>query len=89
VQFWLNVTVLFGLVVLPSAFVILAALAPRWSFRALHPVPSAGAPAPLPIARPVPAGCHGPGPHVCFVAAGAAPDVGVETLARFYSTLLG
>jgi hypothetical protein len=59
------------------------------SFRALHPVPSAGAPAPLPIARPVPAGCHGPGPHVCFVAAGAAPDVEVETLAGFYSTLLG
>jgi hypothetical protein len=89
VQFWLNVTVLLGLVALSSAFLILAALAWRWSFRALHPVPGAAAPAPPPIARPVPASCHGPGPHVCFVAAGAAPDVEVETLAAFYSTLLG
>lgn len=87
VQFWLRVLVLFALVAVPSTYVIEAALAPR--FRARHPVPNAGAAASLPVARPTPAGCDGPGPHVCFVAAGAAPDVEVETLASFYSKLLG
>jgi hypothetical protein len=89
VQFWANVTVLFALAAVPSTYVILTALAPRGSFHARHPAPNAGATRRFPGARPTPAGCLGPGPHVCFVAAGAAPDVDVETLASFYSTLLG
>jgi predicted Zn-dependent protease len=88
-QFWVNVAVLFVLVTVPSTYIGLTALGPRRSFHPEHPVPNAGATRRSPVARPTPAGCLGPGPHVCFVAAGAAPDVEVETLASFYSTLLG
>ena len=42
-----------------------------------------------PVARPSAADCETPGPRICFVTVGVAPDIPVDSLGRYYSTLLG
>jgi hypothetical protein len=59
------------------------------AFQARHPVALDRDMPESPVARPSAAGCDTPGPRVCFVAVGVAPDIPVESLSRYYSTLLG
>ena len=90
--FWLHVAVLLGLVAVSSTHLAWVATTRGmgWrSFQALHPVAHAvDAPA-SPVARTSAFGCNEPGPRVCFVTVGAPPDIPVDKLARYYSTLLG
>jgi hypothetical protein len=89
VGFWLHVVALVGIVLLSSMQVVLPVLKERTGFRALHPVAASAARTPSSAGGSVASGCGEPGPAVCFVAVGAAPDVPVETLARYYSALIG
>jgi hypothetical protein len=92
VLFWLNVAVIAGLVAVSSGYLAWAGFtsgAVPGTFRATHPVAVSGDATPAPVPRASAPGCDTPGPRVCFVAAGAAPDVSVEFLASYYSTLLG
>ena len=91
-RFWLNVAVLFGLVAVSSTYVAWAAVAGgmlRSAFRARHPMAVSHRVPESPVERFSADGCETPGPRVCFVTVGVAPDIPVDSLARFYSTLLG
>jgi hypothetical protein len=87
--FWLNVILLFGIVALSSTQVVLPMLKERRGFRTRHPVAAGRDLPPYPTARTSAEGCDQSGPRVCFVVAGAPPDVPVERLATFASALLG
>ena len=89
VGFWLHVVGLVCIAILSSLQVVLPVLKERAGFRALHPVAASAAITPSPVAASATSGCDEPGSAVCFVAVGAAPDVPVEALAGYYSTLLG
>jgi hypothetical protein len=83
--------VLVGLVAVASSYLAWAAVmhGVGSTFRARHPV-AAGRDMPeSPVSRLSEAGCEKPGPRVCFVTVGVAPDIPVDSLARYYSTLLG
>jgi len=91
-RFWLNVAVLVLLVAVSSTYLAWAAVergVVGSAFRARHSVAVDRDVPELPVARPSAAGCETPGPRVCFVAVGVAPDIPVDRLSRYYSTLLG
>jgi hypothetical protein len=91
-RFWLCVVVQVGLVALSSSYVVWTAVATGMvgsTFRARHPVAVGRDQPPSPVARLSAAGCEAPGPRLCFVAVGAPPDIPVDRLARYASTLLG
>ena len=88
VSFWLDVVGYFFIVVISSQ-VVLPVLVGRRDFHALHSTPASGAMAQSPVPAADTPGCDKPGIAVCFVVAGAVPDVAVETLARYYTSLLG
>ncbi len=90
--FWLNVAVLVGLVAVSSSSLALMAVTrgvPGWTFRARHPVAHPHDVPESPVTRLAATTCEAPGLRVCFVAVGAAPDIPVDRLARYFSTLLG
>jgi len=89
VGFWLSVA---GLVLITAIFsmqVVLPVPKDHRGFHALHSAAVSVTMAPSPVPAAATRGCAAPGPAVCFVAAGAAPDVPVKTLAGCYTTLLG
>jgi hypothetical protein len=91
-RFWLSVAVLVGLVAVSSTYVawaIVASGAIGSAFQASHPATVDRHVPESPVARLSAAGCETPGRRVCFVTAGVAPDIPVDRLARYYSTLLG
>jgi predicted Zn-dependent protease len=59
------------------------------AFRAVHAISDTSDLPASPVARLSTPGCAGPGPRVCLGSIGAAPDVSLDTLARYYSSLLG
>jgi hypothetical protein len=88
VGFWLHVVALLGIVALSAMQVVLPVLKERRGFRGRHPV-VLGRDLPVsPVARFSAKGCEEPGPRVCFVVAGVAPDVPVHRLAEYASALL-
>jgi hypothetical protein len=91
-RFWLIVAVLVLLVAVSSTYLAWAAVAAGVvgsAFRSRHSVVVDRNLPESPVARLSAAGCETPGPRVCFVAVGVAPDIPVDSLARYYSTLLG
>jgi hypothetical protein len=91
-RFWLNVAVLVLLVAVSSTYLAWAAVAGGVvgsAFRARHPVGVDRHVPESPVARVSAAGCETAGPRACFVVVGVAPDIPVESLSRYYSTLLG
>jgi hypothetical protein len=91
-RFWLNVALLVGLVGVASssvAWTVVAAGVLGSGFRARHPVATGRDLPESPVARGSAAGCEEPGLRVCLVAIGAAPDIPVDRLAQYASTLLG
>jgi hypothetical protein len=89
VLFWVHVVALFGIVAVASTQVVLPMLHERRGFRSRHPVVTDRDLPVYPVARLSASGCAGPGLRVCFVIAGVAPDVPVDRLAEYASTLLG
>jgi hypothetical protein len=91
-RFWLNVALLVGLVGVASSSLTWTAVVSGVlgsGFRATHPVATGRDQPESPVARGSAAGCEELGPRVCFVVAGVAPDVPVDRLAAYASTLLG
>jgi hypothetical protein len=91
-RFWLNVALLVGLVGVASSSLTWTAVVSGVfgsGFRANHPVATGRDQPESPVARASAAGCEEPGPRLCFVAVGAAPDIPVDRLAQYTSTLLG
>jgi hypothetical protein len=91
-RFWLIIAVLVLLVAVSSTYLAWAAVAGGVignAFRARHAVRVDNDVPEAPVARLSAAGCQTPGPRVCFVAVGIAPDTPVDRLGRYYSTLLG
>jgi hypothetical protein len=89
VGFWVHVVTLLLIVALSSTQVVLPVLKDRRGFRGRHPVVIDRDLPVYPTARLVAKACEEPGPRVCFVVAGVAPDVPVDRLAEYASTLLG
>jgi hypothetical protein len=89
VGFWLHVVMLSCIVAISSLQVAVPVLKEHGGFHALHSAAASGAMVMSPVSAAAAPGCSASGSAVCFVAAGAAPDVPVETLARYYTTLLG
>ncbi len=90
--FWLHIAVSAGLVGVVATYLAWTAVTSGvvpGTFRAVHPVAFSGDAPAAPVPRASVSGCDAPGPRVCLVEAGAAPDVSVEFLASYYSTLLG
>jgi hypothetical protein len=90
-RFWLNVALLVGLVGVSSSSLQLAALRSGVlgsRFRPRHPAPAGHDLRESPVARASAAGCEVPMPRVCTVAVGAAPDIPVDRLTEYVSTLL-
>ena len=89
VAFWINVVAIVLFVALCSQQVALAVLNERRGFRSRHPVATNRDLPVSPVGRLSANGCEEPGPRVCFVVVGVAPDVSVDRLASYASTLLG
>jgi hypothetical protein len=90
--FWLNVALLVGLVGVSSSSLVWTALTYGMigsTFRARHPVAVGRDQPQSPLSRQSAAGCEEPDRRLCFVAVGAAPDIPVDRLAQYASTLLG
>jgi hypothetical protein len=90
-RFWLNVSVLVAFVGVSTSYLAWTAVSSGVlvsGFRARHPVATGRDLPELPIARGSSAGCEEPALRVCLVAVGAAPDIPVDRLARYASTLL-
>jgi hypothetical protein len=90
--FWLNVAALIALVGVVSSSLAWAAVASGVlgsGFRARHPVANGRDLPELPVARGSAAGCEETALRVCLVAVGAAPDIPVDRVAGYTSTLLG
>jgi hypothetical protein len=89
VGFWLHIVFLLLIVALSSTQVVLPVLKERRGFRGRHPVVIDRDLPLFPVARLSAKACEAPGSRICFVVAGAAPDVSVDRLAEYVSTLLG
>jgi hypothetical protein len=89
VGFWLHVVALLLIVAISSTQIVLPVLKERRGFRGRHPVVIDRDLPVDPVARLSAKACDTPSPRVCFVVAGAAPDVPVDRLADYASTLLG
>jgi hypothetical protein len=87
VLFWLHVVALLLIVAVSSQQVIMPVLKERRGFGARHPVVADHDLPVSPVAPLSAKGCEESGPRVCFVIAGVAPDVPVDRLAEYASTL--